>query len=115
MKKNKSVKKIIRVVLFLAICLFVMGAVAFADGADATPTSSTGGDAQVESTMNKVIDWILSITRWVGVVLGIWGIYETVMSFMQQQPEAKTKGIIMIIAGVVMISLKSVLKQLGFI
>jgi hypothetical protein len=35
------------------------------------------------------------------------------MSFMQNQPEAKTKGIIMALCGVVMISLKSLIAAFG--
>ena len=63
--------------------------------------------------MGKVIGILLTITRYVGVALVIYGIYEIIMSFMQNQPEAKTKGIIMALAGVVMIALKSVLGSNG--
>lgn len=65
--------------------------------------------------MGKIIGILLTITRFVGVALVIYGVYEIVMSFMQNQPEAKTKGIIMALAGVVMIALKSVLSSLGII
>jgi hypothetical protein len=37
------------------------------------------------------------------------------MSFMQNQPEAKTKGIFMVAAGVVLVALKSILSGLGVI
>ena len=41
---------------------------------------------------------------------GNGGVYEIVMSFMQNQPEAKTKGIIMAISGAVMIGLKPIVE-----
>lgn len=59
--------------------------------------------------MGKIIGILLTITRFVGVALVVYGVYEVVMSFMQNQPEAKTKGIIMALAGIVMTALKSIL------
>lgn len=40
---------------------------------------------------------------------------QVVMSFMQNQPEAKTKGIIMALAGIVMTALKSILQSIGVV
>ncbi len=78
-----------------------------------TISADGGGDAS--QMMGKVIGILLTITRYVGVALVIYGVYEIIMSFMQNQPEAKTKGIIMALAGVVMIALKSVLQGLGIV
>ena len=75
----------------------------------------TGEDVDADAFMGKIIGILLTITRYVGVALIVYGVYEIVMSFMQNQPEAKTKGIIMALAGVVMVALKSVLKGLGVI
>ena len=69
----------------------------------------SGNDPDAGALMGKIIGILLTITRFVGVALVIYGVYEIVMSFMQNQPEAKTKGIIMALAGVVMIALKSIL------
>lgn len=74
-----------------------------------------GEGANASQMMGRVIGILLTITRYVGVALVIYGIYEVIMSFMQNQPEAKTKGIIMALAGVVMIALKSVLQGLQVI
>lgn len=74
---------------------------------------STNLDAS--KMMGKIIGILLTITRFVGVALVIYGVYEIVMSFMQNQPEAKTKGIIMALAGIVMTALKSILKSLQVI
>ena len=72
-------------------------------------------DVDASTMMGKIIGVLLTITRFVGVALIVYGIYEIVMSFMQNQPEAKTKGIIMALAGVLMTALKSILQAIGVI
>lgn len=74
---------------------------------------NSAADADAAGLMGKVIGILLTITRFVGVALVIYGVYEIVMSFMQNQPEAKTKGIIMALAGIVMVGLKSILQSIG--
>lgn len=86
---------------------------AFAFGTDNVTVNTTSTNA--DSLMGKIIGILLSITRYVGVALVIYGVYEIIMSFMQNQPEAKTKGIIMALSGVVMVALKSVLVSVGVI
>lgn len=82
-------------------------------GEDVKISSKTDQDAA--GLMGKVIGILLTITRFVGVALVIYGVYEIVMSFMQNQPEAKTKGIIMALAGIVMVGLKSILQSIGIL
>lgn len=86
---------------------------AFASFKDSVKVKS--GDLDASNMMGRIIGILLTITRFVGVALVVYGVYEIVMSFMQNQPEAKTKGIIMALAGIVMTALKSVLKSLGVI
>ena len=78
-------------------------------------TISGSADLDAADMMGKIIGILLTITRFVGIALIVYGIYEIVMSFMQNQPEAKTKGIIMALAGVVMTALKSILQSLGVV
>lgn len=78
----------------------------------ATPKS---GSISLDKMMGKVIGMVLLISRYVGIALVIYGVYEIVMSFLQNQPEAKTKGIIMAIAGAIMIALKSILQGLDIV
>ena len=80
---------------------------AFASFGEDVTVTANGGDAS--TMMGKIIGVLLTITRFVGVALVVYGVYEVVMSFMQNQPEAKTKGIIMALAGIVMTALKSIL------
>ncbi len=91
---------------------------ALADGGGSeweSVTVSGTGDVNASTLMGNIIGILLTITRYIGIALVVYGVYEVVMSFMQNQPEAKTKGIIMALAGVVMIALKSVLSTLKLI
>jgi hypothetical protein len=108
--------------MLTALSMFLFGGNAVPVLAGTTdPTPAPGGgtsvtvneNATMDSVMGNVIGFLLTMTRWVGVALLIYGVYEIVMSFMQNQPEAKTKGIIMAFAGVVLIALKSALSLMG--
>lgn len=118
MRKFNFRKLIVSLVLAAMIvsmnmtCAFATGG---ATGFDDAVTVSSGTGADAGTLMGKIIGILLTITRYVGVALVIYGVYEVVMSFMQNQPEAKTKGIIMALAGVVMIALKSILVGVGII
>lgn len=75
----------------------------------------TSNDVEAEDMVGRIIGILLTITRYVGIALVVYGVYEVVMSFMQNQPEAKTKGIVMALAGAVMIGLKTILSNIGVI
>lgn len=99
----------------LATSTMALGATNGATGFGEDVNIVSDGNMDAGKMMGKVIGILLTITRFVGVALIIYGIYEVVMSFMQNQPEAKTKGIIMALSGVVMTTLKTILKSLGVI
>ena len=106
----------------LAIAMGTMSAMgamtattALASGFGEDVSIDGSADLDAAEMMGKIIGILLTITRFVGIALIVYGIYEIVMSFMQNQPEAKTKGIIMALAGVVMTALKSILGSLGVI
>lgn len=111
MRKFNFRKLIVSLVLAAMIVSMNMTcAFAFGDSVTITASGANAGDL-----MGKIIGILLTITRYVGVALVIYGVYEVVMSFMQNQPEAKTKGIVMALAGVAMIALKSILAAVGII
>lgn len=118
MKKARKfggfIRKVITTASITSAMAMASATTAFAGGFGEDVTV-TGGGADAGQLMGKIIGILLTITRFVGVALVIYGVYEIVMSFMQNQPEAKTKGIIMALAGVVMIALKSILSGLGVI
>lgn len=72
-------------------------------------------NVDVFSAMGKIIGMLLTITRYVGIALLIYGVYEVVMSFTQDEASRKTKGIVMAMAGLIMIAMKTVLSTLGVI
>jgi hypothetical protein len=85
----------------------------FAD--DFGSVTVSGDDVSASTVMGKVIGMLLTITRFAGVALAVYGVYEIIMSFTQNQAEAKTKGVIMTLSGVIMVALKSVLIGFGII
>lgn len=85
----------------------------FAD--DFGSVTVSGDNVSANTVMGKVIGMLLTITRFAGVALAVYGIYEIIMSFTQNQAEAKTKGVIMTLSGVIMVALKSVLIGFGII
>lgn len=85
----------------------------FAD--DFGSVTVSGDNVSANTVMGKVIGMLLTITRFAGVALTVYGIYEIIMSFTQNQAEAKTKGVIMTLSGVIMVALKSVLIGFGII
>lgn len=122
-KASRLAKSIYAASASAAIATSMFTTTAFADGTTANADggfsgenvtiNNSGGDAG--QLMGKVIGVLLTITRFVGVALIVYGLYEVVQSFMQNQPEAKTKGIIMALAGIACTALKSILSGLGVI
>ena len=115
-KKNKVKGIIARAAAFgmaASSVATMTAAQVFAD--DFGSVTVTSSDVSANTVMGKVIGMLLTITRFAGVALTVYGVYEVVMSFTQNQPEAKTKGVIMTLSGVIMVALKSVLQGFGII
>lgn len=122
-KASRLAKSIYAASASAAIATSMFTTTAFADGGfsgadggfsgESVTINNSGGNAG--QLMGKVIGVLLTITRFVGVALIVYGLYEVVQSFMQNQPEAKTKGIIMALAGIACTALKSFLSGLGVI
>ena len=116
-KQNKAQKILGNVLGFGTAVSAVAGTgitTVFADWEAAT-IQDVDGEGAASDMMGKVIGILLTISRYVGVALAIYGIYEVVQSFMQNQPEAKTKGIVMALSGVVMCTLKTICSSIGLI
>lgn len=111
-KTNNLFRKISAAISTTAFAASMMAMPAYASGFNESVTVTTN-NVDASNMMGKIIGILLTITRFVGVALVVYGVYEIVMSFMQNQPEAKTKGIVMALAGVVMIALKSILQGIG--
>lgn len=65
--------------------------------------------------VGKIAGVLLGLLQGLGVIVIIWGAYNFAMSIQQDNPDARTKGIQAIVAGVVCISLKWLLQAIGVI
>lgn len=66
--------------------------------------------------IGKIIALILQVMQYVGLALLLYGVYEIVMGMTAEgQAEKKTKGVIMAAAGIIMASMRVVLRATGLI
>lgn len=101
----------------------LLATTAFAGGTAGGASGGGGGggfsigreDSGIGSGMGKVIGILLDICFYAGIALAIYGIYEIIMSFMQQQPEAKTKGIFMTAAGIILTTMSSIIDAFNLV
>lgn len=68
-----------------------------------------------EIMITSIITLILTIARWVGVVLLVWGIFQMVMSFKDENAEGKSRSMLFIGSSIALIGLKSLLTVAGII
>lgn len=114
--KSKLTRLFALTLLTVAGVMGAMGVPVFANGngfGAVTFNTSTLDNAKADTLMSNIIGILLTITRWVGVAIVVFGVYEIVMSFTQDMPEKKVKGITLALAGVIMIALKSLLAFVG--
>ena len=116
---KSNAKKAIRNLYATSASLMAMASLTAAQvsagGWNNTVNINTGAGDNPDGMVGSILGILLTITQYVGVALIVYGVYEVVMSFMQNQPEAKTKGIIMALAGAVMMGLKGILQNMGVI
>ena len=130
----KTLKKFGKMLVVMMALVMMLGVVPVA-AANTTPTGNTAGntgsgtslgntsvdfnsnlsESTADDLMGKVIGIVLTISMYVGIAILVFGVYEIVMSFTQDMPEKKVKGITLALAGVVMIGLKAILKGLNVV
>lgn len=122
-KHMKTLKKFGKMLVVMMALVMMLGVVpvAAADppagsnkslGETSVDFNSNLSDSTADDLMGKVIGIVLTISMYVGIAILVFGVYEIVMSFTQDMPEKKVKGITLALAGVVMIGLKAILKGL---
>ena len=72
-------------------------------------------EVNTDNLMAQIITWMLKIVQYVGIGILVWGVVEIVLSFTQDMPDKKIKGITLAFAGAVCIGLRAVLVTLGVI
>ena len=77
-------------------------------------TITTGGDPT--TMFSRVLGILITVLRYVGGGLAIWGIYSFAISITQDgQQQQRAQGIACIISGVILIFAKVILQQIGLI
>lgn len=119
---SKNRAKSLAVISAIGAMSNVMATTAFANNKDnngglsnASVNIVQGADPNPDTLMGNILGILLTMARYVGIALIIYGVFEIVQSFMQNQPEAKTKGIIMALSGCVCVGLKSIIVGLNII
>lgn len=71
------------------------------------------------SSMDKiaggVIDLILNIAMYVGAILAIYGVYQLLMAFKDENPDGKIKGVTLTLVGIAIATLRGLLTIVGII
>lgn len=113
-KRNKA--KAIAACTAIATMTGTMTASALALGlTEEKVTVNSAANTNPDTLMGNIFGILLAMMRYVGIGLVLYGVFEIVQSFMNNQPEAKSKGIIMALSGVVAIGLKSILVGAGVV
>ena len=77
-------------------------------------THWTGG-SDLDSLMGGLIGMMLTIARYAGMGLTVWGIIKTVMAYKDDNTNEITQGIRLAVVGIFLIALKSILSGLGLV
>ncbi|MBS5196961.1 MAG: hypothetical protein KHY93_07380 [Clostridiales bacterium] len=80
----------------------------------ATPVMAAG-DTSVDSLVGTIVGIILTMFRYVGIVLLVWGVAQFVMAMKRSDSESKGDAIQTIITAIVLIGLKTVVTSLGIV
>ena len=80
----------------------------------ATPVMAAG-DTSVDSLIGTIVGIILTMFRYAGIVLLVWGVAQFVMAMKRSDSESKGDAIQTIIAAIVLIGLKTVVTSLGIV
>ena len=74
----------------------------------------TGGD-NIDTLVGGLIGMMLTIARYAGMGLTVWGIVKTVMAYKDDNTNEITQGIRLSVVGIFLIALKSILSGLGLV
>lgn len=84
---------------------YALGMAASTFATAATATGVTAFAAHEDEAINQIVEIMKKVCKYVGIGLAIFGVYELAMAFLQQAPEQKTKGVLIIVVGAIMIGM----------
>lgn len=101
--------------LLKAGCLLFLSATSPLMAAAGGVTVNIAADADIGTMIGKIIDQVLTLARYVGVILLIFGIYQLYMSFKDENPDGKIKAITLLVTSVGLMTIKSIMSAIGVI
>lgn len=63
--------------------------------------------------MNKVLDIIFKIFRYIGILLFVWSVGMLVLAFKNEDADSKSRAMMMMVVSVVLVAIKSVVDATG--
>jgi hypothetical protein len=87
-------------------CAYALGMAASTFAGAAVASGAVAFAADENAAINQIVSIMGRVGRVAGIALMIFGIYEVVMAFLQQAPEQKTKGVLMLVVGAVLTGIK---------
>lgn len=113
---SDTMRKFFAVALALAVIFTFSAAAPTAPVAAFDSVTITVDDTTTsDGLMGGIVGMLLTIVRYVGIGILVWGIVEIVLSVTQDMPDKKIKGIMLAFSGALCIALKTVLVSLHII
>lgn len=82
-------------------------------GAINSPFAVTNANA--DSLMKSIIDKLLTLVVYVGVILAVWGIVQFFLALKNEDSDSKSRAGMTIVAGVALITIKTIISGLQII
>jgi hypothetical protein len=79
------------------------------------PSTTLGENLSPDTLMNSIIGSILTIFRYIGVILLCWSIGQLVLAFKDGDGNSKTQAAMMVVVSILLIGLKTFLEAVGLI
>lgn len=80
--------------------------------AETTISRAQAKQAAIDS-LKKLINVGFDVITVIGVILFVWGVYELVLSFKDENADSKVKSITKMSTGILFVTLKTILKTTG--
>lgn len=111
--ENKIVPKIQHAAAFVYGVL--MAAVLPATASATTVTVNDLSGKTTDQLVGSIIGQVLTLARYVGVMLLVFGFYQLYISFKDDNPDGKIKAITICVTAVGLMTIKSILEAVGVI
>ncbi len=74
-----------------------------------------GADTSPDQLVTSIIGIVLTLARYIGIVLIVTGVFQLVMAYKDDNADAKTRGVQLAIVGVILVGLKAILTAAGLV